>query len=147
MGPKLTEADFVPLAQCQFQHWCDRAGPPYSSIRPLNESAAERVWARAAALRAAASERLDLSTLDDWGPPLVTRWLLSRVPDADQHVFVCYQPRVVVSVPWGVVCGHWLVFFWTGACVYASDGTWKLVHDGDRFDHFVAGAPQPAACD
>src|SRR3954447_2267826 len=46
MGIELTEKDFLPLEQCQFQHWGDHGGPPYTSIRPLSESAAERVWRR-----------------------------------------------------------------------------------------------------
>ena len=142
MLQELTEKDFVPLADCQFQHWGDRAGPPYSHIRPLSESSAERLWARAGAFAGAtqdssdsvdAADRLDLSLLDDWDAAQVTRWLSSRVPDVGQRVLVCYQPKVAVSVPWGAVCEHWLVFFWTGAWVLGPDGDWTLVHDGDRF--------------
>ena len=140
MPPELTEADFVPLAQCQFQHWGERVGPPYSHIRPLGEPAAERVWAGvsplAASLASNVADRshvLDLSESDDWDPSTVTSWLLSRASDPQERVLVCYQPRVVVSVPWDAVCNHWLVFFWTGACVYAPREKWALVHDGDRF--------------
>ena len=140
MLPELTENDFVPLAQFQFQHWCDRCGPPYSFIRPLREAAAERVWARVASARAeeSGSEALDLGALDDWDASLVKRWLLSRDSDAGRHVLLCYQPRVVVSVPWGIVCEHWLVFFWTAARACADDGAWVLTHDGDRFE-FASG--------
>lgn len=142
MPLELTEKDFVPLAECQFQHWGDRTGPPYSHIRPLSESAAERVWRRTAALAAAdwaaqsgpdTSDHLDLATCGEWDADSVKRWLLGRCADADQRVFVCYQPRVAISVPWGVLCDHWLVFFWTGGCVWPASERWILVHDGDAF--------------
>ena len=114
--------------------------PPYSHIRPLSGLAAERAWARAAPLAAAASpasvephDQLDLGATDDWDADSVARWLLSRGSDPEQRVLVCYQPRVVVSVPWAVLCDHWLVFFWTAACVCDPAGAWVLVHDGDRF--------------
>ena len=94
MLPDLTEKDFVPLADFEFQHWCDRAGAPYSSIRPLSEAAAERVWARVASVRAEESEALDLGALDDWDASLVKRWLLSCDGNADRHVLLA-QGRVV----------------------------------------------------
>ena len=140
ISPELTEADFVPLAACAFQPWGERDGPPFSDIRPLGEVAAERLWSQVSPLAASLASRaaedahvLDLSESDDWDASSVSRWLLSRASDPSEPVLVCYQPRVVVSVPWDVVCDHWLVFFWTGACVYAPGGRWALVHDGDRF--------------
>ena len=147
MPLELTEKDFLPLAECQFQHWGDRAGTPYSHIRPLSESASERVWRRTAALAATewaesaadASDRLDLATCGDWDADSVKAWLLARVPDRDQDVFVCYQPRVAIRVPWDVLCDHWLVFFWTGGCVWPASERWILVHDGDAFAFGRAG--------
>jgi hypothetical protein len=139
----LTEKDFLPPHQCQFQHWGDRDGEPYCHVRPLSESAAERIWRRTAALAAAdwataggprdTNHSLDLAECGEWDALFVKNWLLSRVPDPDQPVFVCYQPKIAVSVPWRVVCDHWLVFFWTGGCVWPASEQWILVHDGDRF--------------
>ena len=140
---ELTEADFVPQAECRFQHWGEREGEPYCFIRPLGERAAERVWARLNVPRGASSDVLDLAALDDWDAAQVTRWLLDRSADRDRHVLLCYQPRVVVSVPWRVVCEHWLIFFWTGACAFAADGSWVLVHDGDRFEFMVTASSSP----
>ena len=153
MDLDLRETDFVPLSECQFQHWGERDGPPFSDIRPLSESAAERVWARVSPLAAAVSSdavddgrALDLAARDDWDASTVCRWLRSLVSDGDERVLICYQPRVVVSVPWDTACAHWLVFFWTAACVYAPRGTWVLAHDGDRFAFGRVSATQDVVC-
>lgn len=139
MAIELSENDFVPLSECQFQHWGEHTGRPWCEVRPLGEGAAERVWRRTAALSAASwaegagADRLDLRGDDEWTPESVRDWLAARGPAPDHRVLVCYQPRVAVSVPWGVLCDHWLVFFWTGGCVWPQDERWVLVHDGDQF--------------
>src|SRR5215217_1220051 len=100
MGWELTEKDYVPLAECQFQHWGERCGAPYSHIRPLSAAAAERVWRRTAALAATGwaeadagdCDRLDLAACGDWDASTVRQWMLSRCVDRNQTVFVCYQP-------------------------------------------------------
>jgi hypothetical protein len=46
---------------------------------------------------------------------------------------VCFQPRVAVTLPWGLLCDHWLILLWTGGCVWPPSEEWVLVHDGDQF--------------
>jgi len=147
MAIELTEKDFVPLEQCQFQHWGDRTGAPFDQIRPLGDAAAERVWARAAALSSATwseaapgGDQIDLGSVDGDEKTVkrhVAAWLRRREasdgPGPDQPVILCYQPRVAVVVPWAIVCEHWLIFFWTPACAWPTSEQWVLVHDGDRF--------------
>ena len=135
MPVELTETDFLPRAECQFQHWGERDGEPFCHIRPLSEAAAERLWYRRGNVTALRRNQVDLNLAEcgDWDADFVTRWLLDRCPDRAERVFVCYQPRVAVSVPWGVLCDHWLTFFWTAGCVWPADERWSLVHDGDRF--------------
>jgi hypothetical protein len=143
MPPELTERDFLPQAECRFQHWGDRDGEPFCHIRPLSEAAAERLWRRAAVLLDTQRSGifLDLAECGEWDVDSVKGWLLDRFPDRDEPVFVCYQPRVAVRVPWGVLCDHWLTFFWTAGCVSPADERWSLVHDGDRFAfHGPSGA-------
>ena len=142
---ELTPKDFVPLDQCEFQHWGERSGAPFDEIRPLCDAAAERVWARTAALSAGTwsaagpgADLIDLASMD-WDEETVKRhvslWLRRRDAGGseDREVILCYQPRVAVVVPWRVVCDHWLVFFWTPACAWPASEEWVLVHDGDRF--------------
>ncbi len=145
MAFPLSDTDFVPLDQCQFQRWGERGGPPFSEIRPLGEAAAERVWARAVALSSAAwardgadADEIDLASVDgdeDAVKRRVAAWLRRRDAGGrpDEPVILCYQPRVAVVVPWRVVCDHWLVFFWTPGCAWPVSEDWVLVHDGDRF--------------
>ena len=135
MAIELTETDFRPLSECQFQHWGERDGEPFCHVRPLTESAAERIWRRAGALAGGRKNDLclDLAECGEWDADFVTRWLLDRFPDRDERVFVSYQPRVAICVPWGVLCDHWLVFFWTAGCVWPAGEQWLLTHDGDRF--------------
>lgn len=134
---ELVETDFVPLAQCEFQHWGQRTGPPFCHMRGLSASAAERVWRKTAETAAAAwdgaDEQLDLTATADWSEASVRQWLLSRGGDRDEAVLVCFQPRVAVTLPWGLLCDHWLLVLWTGGCVWPRSGRWVLVHDGDRF--------------
>ena len=137
MTIELVETDFLPLDQCEFQHWGERTGPPFCHMRALAGDAAERVWRRTAETAAAAwdgaDEQLDLTAASDWSESSVRSWLLSRGGDRDEQVIACFQPRVAVSLPWGVLCDHWLLVLWTGGCVWPRSGRWVLVHDGDRF--------------
>ena len=146
MPIELTDADYAPLAELQFQHWGERARPPFSELRPLTADAALRVWQRTAALAAAGwaeagegegddvhAGRLDLRNEADWSESSVREWLLARVADRDEPVIACFQPRVAVRVAWGVLCDHWLVLLWTGGCVWPASAGWVLVHDGDQF--------------
>src|SRR5687767_10625392 len=48
MTIELTDKDFVPLAQCEFQHWGEHSGPPFCHMRALSPDAAERVWRKTA---------------------------------------------------------------------------------------------------
>jgi hypothetical protein len=66
-------------------------------------------------------------------------WLRTLPVDPSPRVLLCYQPKVVVSVPWATVCEHWLVFFWTAACVCDGTCDWVLFHDGDVF-RFIPSA-------
>ena len=138
MAIELSESDYLPQWACEFQHWGERTGEPYEHLRPLKGDAAEKVWRRTVAMAAATwttgsgSAELDLRT-GDWDGPSVRDWLLSRVPDRDQLLIVCYQPHIVLCVPWGVLCDHWLLLLWTGGCAYPASEDWVLVHDGDRF--------------
>lgn len=134
----LSDKDFIPLAQCEFQHWGERSGPPFCHMRALSPEAAERVWRRTAHTCGAQwadgdDEQLDLSAPGDWSESSVREWLLSRVGDRDEQVLVCFQPRVAVALAWGMLCDHWLLVLWTGGCVWPRSGDWVLVHDGDRF--------------
>ena len=134
----LSENDFVPIEQCEFQHWGERTGPPFCDMRALSPEAAERVWRRTAQTCAAdwadrAGEHLDLTGAGDWSEATVREWLLARAGGRDEPVIVCFQPRVAVEVPWGTLCDHWLRVLWTGGCVWPRTGDWVLVHDGDRF--------------
>jgi hypothetical protein len=149
-----TDADLLPQEACRFQHWGERDGAPFSDIRPLTDAAAERVWARvapragASAIDTGASDtglELDLNMLDDWDAATVKAWLLALPAVPGERVLVCDQPQVAVSVPWAAVCEHWLVFFWTGACVCDCSGKWVLVHDGDAFRFIQSGVSRPAA--
>ena len=142
MPIELTDADCVPPAEFQFQHWGERAGMPYCALRPLSPDAAFRVWRHTAALSQAAWENspgdadaglLDLRDAGDWSADTVREWLLARVGDRGQSVVACFQPRVAVRVDWGVLCDHWLVLLWTGGCVWPESGGWVLLHDGDQF--------------
>jgi hypothetical protein len=137
MSIDLIETDFVPLAQCEFQHWGQRDGPPFCHMRALAPGAAERVWRRTAETASTAwdgaDEQLDLTTAGDWSEASIRQWLLARAGERDEQVLVCFQPRVAVSLPWGVLCDHWLLVLWTGGCVWPRSGRWVLVHDGDRF--------------
>src|SRR5688500_3725056 len=112
MPIQLADADFLPLSECDFQHWGERSGMPYCEIRPLGPGAARRVWQRTVAMAALAwsdeeagddSARLDLRGTDDWDEPAVTRWMRGHVTNPDEPVIVCYQPGVAVMVPWGVL--------------------------------------------
>ena len=137
MTIELVETDFLPLDQCEFQHWGERTGPPFCHMRALAGDAAERVWRRTADTASAAwdgaDEQLDLTAAGDWSESSVRAWLLARGGDRDEQVIACFQPRVAVSLPWGVLCDHWLLVLWTGGCVWPRSGHWLLVHDGDRF--------------
>ena len=137
MAIELTDKDFVPLAHCEFQHWGERSGPPFSHMRGLSGDAAERVWRKTAETAASAwdgaDEQLDLTATGDWSEASVREWLLARCGDRDEQVLVCFQPRVAVVLSWGVLCDHWLLVLWTGGCVWPCSGRWVLVHDGDRF--------------
>jgi hypothetical protein len=142
-GIELTDADCAPPAELQFQHWGGRAGMPFCALRPLTAEAAMRVWRHTAAMSSAAWRQgpdpaadaglLDLRGAEEWSEASVREWLLARVPDREQPVVACFQPRVAVRVPWGVLCDHWLVLLWTGGCVWPETGDWVLVHDGDQF--------------
>jgi hypothetical protein len=140
-GPlQLREQDYLPLADCAFQHWGEREGEPFTHLRPLTPDASERAWQRTSAMTArqwaesAADDAvLDLQILDEWNPESVRDWLLSQIADRDQAIVVCYQPRVAIRVPWGVACDHWLHFFWTSGCAFPLSEEWVMVHDGDRF--------------
>jgi hypothetical protein len=133
----LTDTDFVPLAQCEFQHWGERSGPPFADMVALAGDAAERVWRRTAEAAAAAwdgaEEQLDLTSAADWSESSVAEWLRSRGGEPTEQVIACFQPRVAVALPWGMLCNHWLRVLWTGGCVWPRSGRWLLVHDGDRF--------------
>jgi hypothetical protein len=138
MAIELTDKDFVPLAQCDFQHWGERSGPPFCHMRALSPDAAERVWRRTAQTCGThwadgEDQQLDLSGPGDWSETSVRDWLLSRVADREQQVLVCFQPRVAVALTWGMLCDHWLLVLWTGGCVWPRSGEWVLIHDGDRF--------------
>ena len=138
MAIDLTEKDFVPLAQCEFQHWGERSGPPFCHMRGLSPEAAERVWRKTAQTCGASwadgeDEQLDLSSCGEWSEASVRQWLLSRVSDREEQVLVCFQPRVAVALTWGLLCDHWLLVLWTGGCVWPRSGRWVLIHDGDRF--------------
>ena len=138
MGIELTENDFVPLAECEFQHWGERSGPPFEAMRALSPDAAERVWRRTAETAGAAwggdaGEQLDLAAPGDWSEASVREWLLARGGGRDEQVVVCFQPRVAVALEWGTLCDHWLLVLWTGGCVWPRSGEWVMVHDGDRF--------------
>ena len=141
-GPlQLREQDYLPLAECAFQHWGEREGEPFTHLRPLTPDAAERVWRRTSVMAARqwaesaddAAGVLDLRTADDWDTESVRDWLLTQVADREAPVVVCYQPRIAVQLPWGVACEHWLQFFWTSGCAFPISEDWVMVHDGDRF--------------
>jgi hypothetical protein len=138
MAIELTDKDFVPLAQCEFQHWGERSGPPFCHMRALSPEAAERVWRRTAQTCGTnwadgEDEQLDLSGPGDWSEGSVRDWLLSRGAGREDQVLVCFQPRVAVALTWGMLCDHWLLVLWTGGCVWPRSGEWVLIHDGDRF--------------
>jgi hypothetical protein len=144
MGPdgplQLREQDYLPLAECAFQHWGQREGEPFTHLRPLTPDAAQRVWHRTSAMAARewadsadADAVLDLRALDDWSNDSVRDWLLGQVGNREQAIVVCYQPKVAVHVPWGVACDHWLKLFWTSGCAFPLSEEWVMVHDGDRF--------------
>ena len=138
MAIDLTEKDFVPLAQCEFQHWGERSGPPFCHMRALSPDAAERVWRKTAETCGAGwadreDEHLDLTNSGEWSETSVREWLLARGGGRDDQVLVCFQPRVAVELAWGTLCDHWLLVLWTGGCVWPRSGGWVLVHDGDRF--------------
>jgi hypothetical protein len=132
----LAETDFLPLSQCEFQHWGERSGPPFAQMAARAPDAAERVWRRTAQAAAAAwdgaEEQLDL-TATDWSESTVSEWLRARGGEPAEQVIACFQPRVAVALPWRVLCDHWLLVLWTGGCVWPRSGQWVLVHDGDRF--------------
>ncbi len=151
-GIDLGENDYLPLAQCAFQHWGEREGEPFTRIRPLTPDAAERVWRRTASMAAQewaagvngadpGEALLDLRAIDSWTEQTVRDWLLDRVGDRDELVLVCYQPRVAIRVPWGTLCDHWLKLFWTGGCAWPLSERWVMVHDGDRFAIGRRGVP------
>ena len=121
MSIELVETDFVPLAQCEFQHWGERTGPPFCHMRGLSADAAERVWRKTAEAAAAAwsgaDEHLDLTATADWSESSVRDWLLSHGGGRDEQVVACFQPRVAVTLPWGLLADHWLRVLWTGGCV------------------------------
>jgi hypothetical protein len=148
---ELCEHDYLPLAECTFQHWGEREGEPFSHLRPLTPDAAERVWRRTSAMAAqewaaceaggggdvggiaGRSAMLDLRVEESWTEATVRQWLLEQVADREQPIVVCYQPAIAVRVPWGVLCDHWLLLFWTGGCAWPLNEAWVMVHDGDRF--------------
>jgi hypothetical protein len=138
MAIELSDEDFVPLEQCEFQHWGERSGPPFCHMRALSPDAAERVWRKTAETAGAAwdggaDRQLDLTATGDWSEASVRDWLLSRGGDRSEQVLVCFQPHVAVALEWGTLCDHWLLVLWTGGCVWPRSGQWVLVHDGDRF--------------
>src|SRR5688500_3769730 len=52
-GPlQLREQDYLPLAECAFQHWGEREGEPFTHLRPLTPDAAERIWRRTSVMAA-----------------------------------------------------------------------------------------------
>jgi hypothetical protein len=139
MAIELTEHDYIPLSECEFQHWGQHSGPPYSEIRPLCAEAAQKVWRRTLAMAASAwseaspESQFDLRGPAEWSETSVRDWLLSQVADRSATVLVCFQPQVAICIAWGVLCDHWLIFLWTGGCVWPASEDWVLVHDGDQF--------------
>jgi hypothetical protein len=95
---------------------------------------AAREWAACdAGSDVAGSALLDLRAEESWTEQSVRDWLLAQVADREQPIVVCFQPRIAVRVPWGVLCDHWLLLFWTGGCAWPLNEAWVMVHDGDRF--------------
>src|SRR4051812_50126526 len=100
MAIELSENDFVPLSQCEFQHWGERSGPPFCHMRALAPDAAQRVWCRTAEAAAAAWEggdqQLDLTSAGDWAESSVRDRLLPPAADRDPPVLVCLPPPAAV---------------------------------------------------
>jgi hypothetical protein len=70
---ELHEKDYLPLADCAFQHWGEREREPFTHLRPLTPDASERAWRRTSAMAARqwaesadGNDVLDLRLLDDW---------------------------------------------------------------------------------